>query len=53
MFLTNICRVFKRAKRVNAARLIFVGADEWQKGMVGVKNLSTGEQYEIKVDELE
>ncbi|XP_074369033.1 histidine--tRNA ligase, chloroplastic/mitochondrial isoform X1 [Apium graveolens] len=44
--------VFKRAKRVNAARLIFVGADEWQKGMVGVKNLSTGEQYEIKVDEL-
>lgn len=45
--------VFKRAKRVNAARLIFVGADELQKGMVGVKNLSTGEQYEIKVDELE
>lgn len=45
--------VFKRAKRVNAARLIFVGADEWQKGMVGVKDLSTGEQYEIKVDELE
>nr|XP_017253638.1 PREDICTED: histidine--tRNA ligase, chloroplastic/mitochondrial isoform X2 [Daucus carota subsp. sativus] len=45
--------VFKRAKRVNAARLVFVGADEWQKGMVGVKNLSTGEQYEINVDELE
>lgn len=45
--------VFKRAKRVNAVRLIFIGADEWQKGMVGVKNLSTGEQYEIKVDELE
>ncbi|KAK1400176.1 Histidine--tRNA ligase [Heracleum sosnowskyi] len=45
--------VFKRAKRVNAARLIFVGADEWQKGMVGVKNLSTGEQCEIKVDELD
>ncbi|KAL1815927.1 hypothetical protein ACET3Z_018501 [Daucus carota] len=45
--------VFKRAKRVNAARLVFVGADEWQKGMVGVKNLSTGEQYDINVDELE
>ncbi|KAK6149058.1 hypothetical protein DH2020_016583 [Rehmannia glutinosa] len=45
--------VFKRAARINAQRLIIVGSEEWQKGMVGVKILSSGEQYEIKVDELE
>ncbi|KAL6523290.1 hypothetical protein OROGR_016893 [Orobanche gracilis] len=45
--------VFKRATRINAERLIIVGSEEWQKGMVGVKILSSGQQYEIKVDELE
>ncbi|KAL6498534.1 hypothetical protein OROHE_026631 [Orobanche hederae] len=45
--------VFKRAARINAQRLIIVGSEEWQKGMVGVKILSSGQQYEIKVDELE
>ncbi|XP_021289216.1 histidine--tRNA ligase, chloroplastic/mitochondrial isoform X1 [Herrania umbratica] len=45
--------VFKRAARANAERLILVGNTEWQKGMVGVKILSSGEQYEIKLDELE
>ncbi|XP_011075423.1 histidine--tRNA ligase, chloroplastic/mitochondrial isoform X1 [Sesamum indicum] len=45
--------VFKRAARINAQRLIIVGSTEWQKGMVSVKILSSGEQYEIKIDELE
>ncbi|XP_027121421.1 histidine--tRNA ligase, chloroplastic/mitochondrial-like isoform X2 [Coffea arabica] len=45
--------VFKRAARINAQRLILVGSAEWQKGMVGVKILTSGEQYEVKVDELE
>lgn len=45
--------VFKRAARINARRLILVGKAEWQKGMVNVKTLSTGEQFEIKLDELE
>ncbi|KAE8713195.1 bifunctional monodehydroascorbate reductase and carbonic anhydrase nectarin-3-like [Hibiscus syriacus] len=45
--------VFKRAARTNAQRLILVGNTEWQKGMVVVKVLSSGEQYEIKLDELE
>ncbi|GAA0143753.1 aminoacyl-tRNA synthetase [Lithospermum erythrorhizon] len=45
--------VFKRASRVNARRLILVGDAEWQKGMVGVKVLSSGEQFEVKIDELE
>ncbi|EYU18628.1 hypothetical protein ABFS82_10G154000 [Erythranthe guttata] len=45
--------VFKRAARINAQKLVIVGSAEWQKGMVRVKILSSGEQYEIKVDELE
>lgn len=46
-------RVFKRASRINANRLILVGDSEWQRGMVGVKILSTGEQQEVKLDELD
>ncbi|KAI3441441.1 Histidine--tRNA ligase [Psidium guajava] len=45
--------VFKRAARINAQRLILVGLAEWQKGMVSVKILSSGEQYEVKLVELE
>ncbi|KAL5546122.1 hypothetical protein UlMin_005809 [Ulmus minor] len=45
--------VFKRAARINADRLILVGSSEWQRGMVGVKILSSGEQSEIKLDELD
>ncbi|KAH7511997.1 hypothetical protein FEM48_Zijuj12G0043400 [Ziziphus jujuba var. spinosa] len=44
--------VFKRAARINANRLILVGISEWQKGMVGVKILSSGEQHEIKLEQL-
>ncbi|CAI9779541.1 unnamed protein product [Fraxinus pennsylvanica] len=42
----------KRAARINARTLMLVGSAEWQKGMVGVKIPSSGEQYAIKVDEL-
>ncbi|KAL5807356.1 hypothetical protein ACOSQ3_030248 [Xanthoceras sorbifolium] len=45
--------VFKRAARINAQRLILVGNTEWGKGTVLVKILSSGEQYEIKLDELD
>ncbi|KAF9594280.1 hypothetical protein IFM89_028937 [Coptis chinensis] len=45
--------VFKRAARINADRLILVGKSEWENGMVGVKNLATGEQYDVKLDQLE
>ncbi|KAI9122262.1 hypothetical protein K1719_006951 [Acacia pycnantha] len=44
--------VFKRASRISAQRLVLVGSSEWQRGMVGVKILSTGEQYEVKLDDL-
>ena len=46
-------RGFRRAARINADRLILVGSSEWERGMVGVKILSSGEQHEIKLDELE
>ncbi|KAH7669643.1 Histidine-tRNA ligase/ATP phosphoribosyltransferase regulatory subunit protein [Dioscorea alata] len=45
--------VFKHAERVNAGRLILVGNSEWQRGMVRVKILSTREEYEIRIDELD
>uniref|UniRef100_A0A7C8YTU3 histidine--tRNA ligase n=1 Tax=Opuntia streptacantha TaxID=393608 RepID=A0A7C8YTU3_OPUST len=45
--------VFKRAARINAQRLILVGSSEWQNSMVAVKLLATGEQYQVKLDELE
>lgn len=48
-----LVRVFKRAGRINAQRLILVGSAEWKKGMVRVKILSSGDQFEVKVDELE
>lgn len=45
--------VFKHAERINAGRLILVGNSEWQRGMVRVKILSTREEYEIEIDQLE
>lgn len=45
--------VFKHAERINAGRLILVGNSEWERGMVRVKNLSTREEYEVAVDDLE
>lgn len=45
--------MFKHAERINASRLILVGDSEWQRGMVRVKNLSTREEQDLKVDELE
>ncbi|GAB2235775.1 hypothetical protein Drorol1_Dr00026216 [Drosera rotundifolia] len=45
--------IFKRATRINARRLVLVGSSEWERSMVAVKILATGEQYEVKLDELE
>lgn len=44
--------VFKHVERINAERLILVGNSEWQRGMVRVKNLSSREEYDVKIDEL-
>lgn len=44
--------VFKHVERINAERLILVGNSEWQRGMVRVKDLSSREEYDVKIDEL-
>ncbi|KAJ4773625.1 Histidine--tRNA ligase [Rhynchospora pubera] len=44
--------VFKHAERIGASRLILVGNSEWERGAVRVKNLSTREEFEVKIDEL-
>ncbi|XP_068645906.1 histidine--tRNA ligase, chloroplastic/mitochondrial isoform X3 [Aristolochia californica] len=44
--------IFKHAERIKASRLILVGKTEWERGMVRVKNLSTREEQDVKVDEL-
>ncbi|KAI3881997.1 hypothetical protein MKX03_014566 [Papaver bracteatum] len=45
--------VFKRAEKINAGRLILIGKNEWEKGLVRVKNLATFEQCDIELDKLE
>ncbi|KAI3996760.1 hypothetical protein MKX01_041060 [Papaver californicum] len=45
--------VFKRAEKINAGRLILIGNNEWEKGLVRVKNLATFEQYDVELDKLE
>ena len=44
--------VFKHAERSGAARLVMVMPEEWSKGIVMVKDLSTGEETEISFDSL-
>lgn len=43
---------FKQAERCGATRLLLVGAEEWQKGTVAVKDLAAREQKEVSVDKL-
>lgn len=53
--MCSICfmhRVFKHAERIGANRLILVGNSEWQQGMVRVKDLSTREESNVKIEEL-
>ena len=44
--------VFKHADRVAADRLVMVMPDEWARGIVKIKQLSTGEEIEIPFGEL-
>jgi histidyl-tRNA synthetase len=44
--------VFKHAERVGAERLVMVMPEEWSKGNVKVKNLSTGEESEVPLESL-
>ena len=44
--------VFKHAERVGAARLVMVMPDEWAAGTVRIKNLDTGEESTVPVEDL-
>jgi len=43
---------FKQAERIGAKRLVIVGEDEWEQGMVRTKDLETEEQVDVKLEDL-
>ncbi|KAI8102906.1 hypothetical protein M9434_005698 [Picochlorum sp. BPE23] len=43
---------FKQAERCGASRLVLVAPDEWEKGLVRVKNLETREEEDIPIDSI-
>jgi histidyl-tRNA synthetase len=43
---------FKHADRAGAKRMIMIAPKEWERGMVSVKDLASGEQIEIAAEEL-
>lgn len=45
-------RPSQQAERCNAARLVLVAPDEWERGMVRVKDLATREERDVRVEEL-
>jgi histidyl-tRNA synthetase len=44
--------VFKHAERVGAKRLVLLAPDEWSRKMVKVKDLDTGEESEISLNDI-
>ena len=42
----------QQAERCRAEHLIIVAPDEWERGMVRVKNLSARDEKDMAVDEL-
>lgn len=44
--------VFKAAERCNAQRLLLVGGEEWGRGAVAVKDLTSRQQSEVPVEQL-
>ena len=44
--------VFKHAERIGAKRLVLVAPDEWSRKKIKVKDLETGEESEISLDDI-
>jgi histidyl-tRNA synthetase len=42
----------KRANKVNACAAVILGEDELKKGVVGLKDLDSGQQSEVKIGNL-
>jgi histidyl-tRNA synthetase len=49
----NLSRRMKRANRVNAAAAVIIGDSELAQGVAGLKNLDSGEQEQVALDQLE
>ena len=43
---------FKHAERIGAARLVLLAPDEWSRKMVKIKDLGTGEESEISLNDI-
>ena len=48
----NLSRRMKRADKINAAVIVIIGDDELARGVAQIRNMETGEQSEIALDEL-
>lgn len=48
----NMSKRLKKANKINACCAILMGTDEFDKGVVTVRNLDSGEQKEVKINEL-
>jgi len=44
--------VFKHADRIGAKKVVVVGGEEEERGCVSVKDMDSGEQREIKIEDL-
>jgi len=42
----------QQAERCNAARLVLVAPEEWEKGLVRVKDLGSREERDVPLDQL-
>lgn len=48
----NMSKRLKKANKINACCAILMGTDEFNKSVVTVRNLDSGDQSEVKIDEL-
>jgi histidyl-tRNA synthetase len=51
LYIGNISKKFKRADKINASFAIIIGDNEVAKNTVQLKNLKSGSQDEIQLDE--
>ena len=43
---------FKHAERIGATRIVLVGKEEWSRQKVKIKDLETGEETELSLEDL-
>ena len=43
---------FKHAERIGATRIVLVGKEEWSRQKIKIKDLETGEETELSIEDL-